>query len=138
MICKREVLSFDLQPLRLSTLRPQTQTISVYTRHLSNCSKKSDPHWKRCKCVKYLYLLRDGKNTTISAKTRSWEKAEGEAREIRDSWDPVKQKLRDLGKLEQAKELGEITIAGALDRWLTTVKSESDSDNEHSLSSMDQ
>jgi integrase/recombinase XerD len=123
-----------MQPLRLSTLRPQTQTISVYTRHTSNCSKKSDPHAKRCKCVKYLYLLRDGKNKTISAKTRSWKKAEDRAQEIRDSWDPVKQKLRELGELEQAKELAEVTIADALDRWLTTVKSESDSDNEHTYS----
>jgi hypothetical protein len=44
----------------------------------------------------YLYLLRDGKNKTICAKTRSWEKAEQQAQEIRDGWDPVKQKLREL------------------------------------------
>jgi hypothetical protein len=62
------------------------------------------PHWKRCDCVKYIYLLRDGKNKTISAKTRSWTKAEEQAREIRDSWDPVKQKLRELEELHQAQE----------------------------------
>ena len=130
IICRRNFeTASDLQESR-----PQTQTVSVYTRHTSNCSKKSDPHWKRCKWVKYLYLLQDGKNKTISAKTRSWEKAEDQAQEIRDSWDPVKQKLRELGELQQAKELGEITITYALDRWLTTVKTDSDSANEHTHS----
>jgi hypothetical protein len=84
--------------------------------------------------VKYIYLLRDGKNKTISAKTRSWEKAEEQAREIRDGWDPVKQKLRELEELQQAQEVGEVTITYALERWLSTVKSESDSENEHTHS----
>ena len=123
-----------MQESAVSALRPQTQTVSVYARHSAQCGKKNDPRWRRCKCIKYIYLLRDGKNKTISAKTRSWEKAERQAQEIRDSWDPVKQKLREVGELEQAKELGEVTISYALDRWLTTVKSESDSDNEHTYS----
>ena len=123
-----------MNALNVRSLQSRTQTISVYTRHTSICSKADDPHWKRCNCVKYIYLLRDGKNKTISAKTRSWEKAEAQARDIRDSWDPVKQKLRELGELQQAKELGEVTITYALDRWLNTVKSESDSDNEHTYS----
>jgi integrase/recombinase XerD len=123
-----------MHELQVSALRPKTQTVSVYARHSAKCGKKKDPRWKRCNCLKYIYLLRDGKNKTISAKTRSWKKAEEQAQEIRHSWDPVKQKLRELGELEQAKELGEITIADALDRWLTTVKSESDSDNEQTYS----
>ena len=68
------------------------------------------------------------KNKTISAKTRSWEKAESQAQEIRDSWDPVKHKLWELGELVQAKELVEVTTTDALDGWLTTVRSESDFD----------
>jgi len=63
-----------------------------------------EPQWRRCKCAKYLYLLRNGKNKTISAKTRSWEKAEQQAQEIRESWDPLKQKLRELDELKQAQE----------------------------------
>jgi hypothetical protein len=121
----------DIKP---SSLRPQAQTVSVYSRHTSHCSKKRDPHWKHCKCVKYIYMLRDGNNKTISAKTRSWTKAEQQAQEIRDSWDPVKQKLRELGELERARELGEVTVAYALERWLTTVKSESASQNDHTHS----
>jgi hypothetical protein len=77
----------------------------------------------------HLYLLRDGKNKTISAKTRSWDKAEQQAQEIRESWDPVKQKLRELDELKQAQELGEVTIAYALECWLTSAKADSDSGN---------
>ena len=46
--------------------------------------------------MKYIYALKDGKRTTVSAKTRSWAKAEAQADAIRDSWDPIKQKLREL------------------------------------------
>ena len=76
----------------LKRLRPQTQTVSVYTRHSVGCSKAGEPQWRRCKCSKYLYLLKDGKRRTLSAKTRSWEKAEAKAQEIRDAWDPLKRK----------------------------------------------
>src|ERR1700758_3735927 len=93
----------------LKAVRPKTQTVSVYTRHSATYSKKGEPQWRRCKCAKYLYLLRDGKNKTISAKTRSWEKAEQQAQEIRESWDPVEQKLRELDELKEARELGEVT-----------------------------
>ena len=54
------------------------------------------PQWRRCRCPKYLYLLKDGKRRTVSAKTRSWDKAENKAQEIRDAWDPVQQKMRNL------------------------------------------
>jgi hypothetical protein len=111
-----------LHPLKSVSLRPKTQTVSVYTRHSADCSKKGEPQWRRCKCAKYLYLLRDGKNKTVSAKTRSWDKAEQQAQEIRESWDPVKQKLRELDELKQAQELGEVTITYALERWLASVK----------------
>jgi hypothetical protein len=123
-----------MQALNAVSLRPKTQTVSVYTRHSADCSKKGEPQWRRCKCAKYLYLLRDGKNKTISAKTRSWDKAEQQAQEIRESWDPVKQKLRELDELKQAQELGEVTITFALERWLASVKADSDSGNEHTHS----
>jgi hypothetical protein len=91
--------------LDVRSLKSKTQTVSVYTRHNPECSKRHGPHWKCCQCMKYIYLLRDGKNKTISAKTRSWTKAEHQAQEIRDSWDPAKQKLRELGELQQARHL---------------------------------
>jgi hypothetical protein len=116
-----------------TSLRPTTETVSVYTRHAADCSEKHDPHWKGCDCVKYIYLLRYGKNKTVSAKTRSWAKGEQRAQEIRDSWDPVKQRLRDLDDQQQAKELGEVTIEDAIARWLKTVQSESASANEYTF-----
>ena len=114
--------------------KASTQTVSVYTRHTKDCSKARDPQWKRSSCIKYLYPLRDGVNKTISTKTRSWASAEEQAQEIKDQWDPVKQKLRDLGELQKTQELGEMDIASALKRWLTTVKSDSDTNNEHTHS----
>jgi hypothetical protein len=61
-------------------------------------------------------------------------KAEQQAQEIRDSWDPVKERLRELEGLKQARELGEVTITHALERWLASVKADSDSANEHTHS----
>ena len=105
----------------LRRLRPQTQTVSVYTRHSAGCSKEGEPQWRRCKCAKYLYLLKDGKRQTVSAKTRSWEKAEARAQEIRDTWDPVKQKMRELEELKQAQLAEEVMIEVAVDRWLHSI-----------------
>jgi hypothetical protein len=70
----------------------------------------------------------------MSAKTRSWEKAELQTQEIKDSWDPVQQRLRELDELKQARELGEVTVIHALERWLASVKADSDSGNEHTHS----
>jgi len=112
-----------MHELKAVSLRPKTQTVSVYTRHAAECPKKGEPLWRRCKCTKYLYLLRDGKNKTIAARTRSWEKAEQQAQEIRESWDPVKQKLRELDELKQAQEIGEVTIAYAGSAWRTLASS---------------
>jgi len=108
----------------LRRLRPQTQTVSVYTRHSSGCSKTGEPQWRRCRCAKYLYLLKDGKRQTISAKTRSWEKAEAKAQEIRDAWDPVKQKMRELEEQQQAQLAQEVSIEAAVERWLKSICAE--------------
>jgi integrase/recombinase XerD len=110
----------------LRRLRPQTQTVSVYTRHSSGCSKAGEPQWRRCRCPKYLYLLRDGKRRTVSAKTRSWDKAENKAQEIRDAWDPVKQTMRELEELKQAQLAEEVMIEIAVDRWLNSIRADLD------------
>ena len=66
-----------------------TQTVTVYTRHQESCPKNGEPYWKRCHCMKYLYVYRENTSRQVSAKTRSWERAEERAQEIRDSWSPV-------------------------------------------------
>jgi hypothetical protein len=73
-----------------------TFTVTVYTRHASDCPKKNVPQWKRCNCRKYLYVYENGKDTTRSAKTRSWERAEFLAQAERNARDPVKRKLKEI------------------------------------------
>jgi hypothetical protein len=46
----------------------------------------------------------------IPLKRRETDPSLATPKEIRDSWDPVKQKLRELDELKQARELGEVTI----------------------------
>jgi len=101
-------------------LRLRTATTRVYTRHVEACSKAADPQWRRCKCPKWIYLYRDGKDSRVSAKTRSWEKAEQHARAIEDSTDPVKRQLRALAERHRKEEADEITISSALDRWVAS------------------
>lgn len=89
-----------------------TQTVKVYTRHSPTCARRDRPDWARCSCMKWLYIYRNGKDQAISAKTRSWEKAEEKAREIRDSFDPTKQLQRELkAKLNVANGQVEISFA---------------------------
>ena len=110
----------------LRRLRPLSQTVSVYSRHSSGCSRTGEPQWRRCRCPKYLYLLKDGKRRTVSAKTRSWDKAENKAQEIRDAWDPVQQKMRELEQLKEAPIAEEVMIEVAVDRWLNSIRADID------------
>jgi integrase len=81
-----------------------TRTVKVIVRHSSECKDKSKgAEWRKCRCSKTLlvYEADRGKNRRVSAKTRSWERAEDAAQELRDSWDP---RLQRLKKLESDKE----------------------------------
>jgi hypothetical protein len=79
-------------------------TISVFTRHSTECPKSDNPQWKRCNCRKSLYIREGGKTTYVSAKTRSWEQAERIAQAERDKRDPVKVKLQNIAESEAAKD----------------------------------
>jgi len=85
-------------------------SVSVYTRHKNNCSKNSEPYWKRCNCMKYLYVYCDGRSRQISAKTRSWEKAEQTAQKIRASFDPASQLQQQLEAKSEAARM-ELIVA---------------------------
>lgn len=81
-----------------------TRTVKVIVRHSSTCKDKSKgAEWRKCRCSKTLLVYESdrGKNRRVSAKTRSWERAEDAAQELRDSWDP---RLQRLKKLESDKE----------------------------------
>lgn len=45
-----------------------TQTVTVYTRHHESCSKNGEPYWKRCRCMKYLYVYRENTSRQVSAR----------------------------------------------------------------------
>ncbi len=98
-----------------------TQNVTVYTRHKPSCVKNGEPYWKRCHCMKYLYLYKAGGSRQVSAKTRSWEKAEGRAQEIRDSWNPVRQLERELQAKVRQSESKQIPVPDAVSMFLDEV-----------------
>lgn len=108
-----------------------TSTVTVFTRHATDCTYKDKPQWKRCKCRKHVYLYEGGKKTYISAKTRSWEQAERFAQTLRDERDPVKIKLRQIEAADEAKKAAararESSIEAALDQWIAGYKVKADS-----------
>jgi hypothetical protein len=101
----------------LKRLNPdvQPETVSVYTRHSSDCSKRDDKDCKRCDCMKSLYVFQGGRDFRFSAKTRSWDKAEMLKREVEDSLDPVKNELR---RLKDAQQASRVAVADALETYL--------------------
>jgi len=46
------------------------------------------------------------------------------AQEIRDAWDPVKQKMRELEEQQQAQFAEEVSIEVAVERWLKSICAE--------------
>lgn len=108
---------------------PSTFTVTVFTRHSAECPKKDNPQWKRCRCRKSLYIYEDGRKSYVSAKTRSWEHAEKFAQAERDKRDPVKAELQKIAELKAkeeeaaaSRELNQVTITDALDRWTRSRK----------------
>ena len=99
-----------------------TRNVPVYTRHKPSCPKNGEPYWKRCHCMKYLYLYKDGESRQVSAKTRSWEKAEERAQEIRDSWNPLRQLERALQAKVRQSEPKQIALADAVSTFLNEVE----------------
>jgi site-specific recombinase XerD len=101
-----------------------TTTISVFTRHSPECSKREDPAWKRCKCRKYLYIYEDGRARRVSAKTRSWEKAMAIANSELAQRDPVALRLQEIAaaeiasqEAEAAKQAKRTLVLTALTEW---------------------
>jgi hypothetical protein len=119
-------------PLELSTV-----TITVFTRHTSECPEKADRYWKRCNCRKALYIYEGGQDLIVSVKLRSWEQAERIAtaqRLLRDPAEIERRRIQDdetakkaaaeqaaieLSAAEQAKNT---TLSDALDQWIAGLK----------------
>jgi integrase/recombinase XerD len=96
------------------------ETVKVYTRHKRSCPKRDRSDWARCNCMKWLYVYRDGKYKLTSAKTRSWERAEQKAHELRDSLDPTKRLQRELEAKVNARN-GHVEIVLAVDQFVREV-----------------
>jgi hypothetical protein len=112
--------SVEFQSAAFVARERTTETVSVYTRHGADCPKSSEPYWRRCRCLKYLYIYHNGTSRQISAKTRSWEKAEQKAHEIRESLDPANQLRRQLEAKIQRHD-SQVEIAAAADEFLKEV-----------------
>ncbi len=94
-------------------------TITVFTRHSCDCSKRHHPQWKRCQCRKSLYIREHGKTAYKSAKTCFWEQAERVAAQEREKRDPIKIELRKIA--DQRKPLL-TTMKDALKLWIDGMK----------------
>jgi integrase len=101
---------------------PTTRTVRVFVRHARDCKHRTKGgDFRGCNCPKSLLVYEgagSGKNKMISAKTRSWEKAEEEAQKHRDTIDPVKQELK---RLRAAKERESVLIAKAVALYIANM-----------------
>lgn len=92
-----------------------TITAKIIVRHAATCPSKGEgSDYRHCKCRKSLLVYEgggSGTNRRISAKTRSWEKAETFLKGYLDSFDPDKQELK---RLKAEKERATVRIEEAV------------------------
>jgi integrase/recombinase XerD len=65
---------------------PEVPLVTIFVRHSADCPHKGDSFYKRCQCRKTLRFFHNGKQQTISAKTRSWAEAEKAKRKLEDQF----------------------------------------------------
>jgi integrase len=101
---------------------PQTRSVKVQVRHSLKCKdRKRGADWRRCHCFKILRIYEGGgpgANRRVATKTRSWEEAERQAQQLRDSWDPVK---AELHRLKAEKEAKQVTIEEAVALYIADM-----------------
>jgi len=78
------------------TFLPVVMGLFVYTRHTADCPNLADRFWRRCRCPKWIRGLLRGRPVRVSAKTRSWERAESKLREMDEA--------DGRGEIKQAKK----------------------------------
>ncbi|HET6145192.1 MAG TPA: tyrosine-type recombinase/integrase [Candidatus Acidoferrales bacterium] len=88
---------------------PATRTVKVKVRHSIDCKHRNEgTEFRGCDCPKALSIYEgagSGSNKLISAKTRSWAKAEDLAQEYRDRFNPDKQELKRLRAVKEAQQV---------------------------------
>jgi integrase/recombinase XerD len=65
---------------------PEVPLVTIFVRHSADCLHKGDSFYKRCQCRKSLRFFHNGKQQTVSAKTRSWAEAEKAKRKLEDQF----------------------------------------------------
>jgi len=63
--------------------------VHVFARHSRSCDHKSDPQWKRCRCVRWVTYTHEGKQYRESTKKRSHEAAALYAREVEKKFERI-------------------------------------------------
>src|SRR5947209_12858681 len=61
---------------------PATNLKSFFVRHRQTCSYRDDEFWKKCRCRKHFRYTVNGKQRRVTAKTRPWEQAERNKRQL--------------------------------------------------------
>lgn len=105
--------------------------LSVYTRHAADCAKVKDKDWRRCRCPKWVWGTHGGKFLRISAKTRSWEKAEEYRRQLEGTSSPTpahaEESLRIAAMAPSGRHRDQkksrVTIETAVDAYLRDARS---------------
>ena len=105
-----------------TTPAPTTYTARVIVRHAATCKDKArGSDWRKCKCRKSLLVYDgggSGGNRYVSAKTRSWEKAEDFQRKWLLQFDPKEQ---ELNRLRAEKERRQVRIEDAVALYLADM-----------------
>ncbi len=78
----------------LDSIQPRflfcAKSVTVFVRHSTNCNDRHrGGSWRKCRCPKPLLIYvghGSEKNRRVSAKARSWERAEQQAQALRGSW----------------------------------------------------
>jgi integrase/recombinase XerD len=73
-------------PLETTLSLPSVPLITISVRHSSDCPHVGNSSYKRCQCRKSLRYFHNGKQRTISAKTRSWALADDAKRKLEDKF----------------------------------------------------
>ena len=91
--------------------------ISTYPRHSDDCPNKRDRHYRRCRCPKWLYFVYRGKKHRRSARTRSWEQAEKNARNLEREYE-ARDVAASEGRQVKAKDPVVLTVQAGVQRFL--------------------
>jgi len=102
-------------------------SLFVYTRHTSDCPKKSDRFWKRCRCPKWIRGILNATPVRQTAETRSWEKAEEQCRRLEEE---AAQRASSIRNGEAPPRKSEaVTVETAVKRFLSSKRNENLADS---------